>query len=278
MPDRWINEDGYSLNAVHGYTRFLVNFIREARPHYLMAAFDESLGSGFRHELYPDYKSNRALPDESLAFQLAACRQVTELIGMACYACERYEADDYIASAARLARRENFPVTVVTRDKDLVQVMAQECDEWWDYAGEKRLSKAEWELAQAMKVSQMADWLALTGDSIDAIPGVPGVGKLTATRLLAAYGDLAGIYANLDRLPDSGIRSALRIQKALIDNREQVLLARQLTGLYDKAIRARSTKAFGFAPSYKGVAEFLISLGCGERWAATVVKDLEALA
>lgn len=276
MPDRWFNNEGYSLNAIHGYARFLVNFIRETKPQFLMAAFDESLGSGFRHTLYPDYKSNRALPDEALAFQLEACRRITELMGIRSFACATYEADDYIASAARLARRDQLAVTVVSRDKDLAQVMAAETDEWWDYAGANRLRKAEWESRQQLQVTQVADWLALMGDSIDAIPGVPGIGKLSASRLLAAYGDIAGIYRNLEALPDSGIRSAKRIQQALSEHRDQLLLARQLTGLYDRAIKARSTKTFAYRVSTGGLGDYLQAVGCSPRWTESIVKDLES--
>tara|TARA_R100000687_G_C6435865_1_gene158091 strand:- start:405 stop:1313 length:909 start_codon:yes stop_codon:yes gene_type:complete len=276
MPDRWFSEQGYSLNAVHGYTRFLVNFINEVRPSFLMAAFDESLGSGFRHELYADYKSNRALPDEALAFQLDACRRITELVGIKSYACANYEADDYIASAARLARRDELPVTVVSRDKDLAQVMSAEQDEWWDYAGARRLRKAEWENQQQIKVHQVADWLALMGDSIDAIPGVPGIGKLSATRLLTAYGDIEGIYRNLELLPASGLRSAKRIQQALRDNREQLLLARQLTGLNDRAIKARSSRAFSYRITSGGLSDYLQQLGCSPRWSLSIERDLES--
>jgi 5'-3' exonuclease len=283
MPDRWFNEDGCSLNVVVGYTRFLVNFIREACPHYLMAAFDESLGSGFRHSLYADYKSNRALPDEALAFQLMACRRITELMGIKSYACANYEADDYIASAARLARRDQLALTVVSRDKDLVQVMIAEHDEWCDYAGAKRLRKAQWEGAQQMQVGQMADYLALMGDSADAIPGVPGIGKLGASRLLAAYGDIDGIYRNLEALPESGIRSAKRIQQALMEHREQLLLARQLTGLYDRVIPDTNSELFSYGrftkgQSTQGLADYLQEIGCGLHWTQTIVKDFEAIA
>lgn len=278
MPDRWFNRDGYSLNAIHGYTRFLVNFVRETRPQYAMAAFDESLGSGYRHTLYPGYKSNRALPDDALAFQLTACRRITELVGLKSYACATYEADDYIASAARIARGDNVPVTVVSRDKDLVQVMVSDGDEWWDYAGAKRLRKSEWEQAQGLKVAQVADWLALMGDSIDAIPGVPGIGRLGAARLLAAYGDIDGIYRNLGSLPGSGIRSAKRIQQALLEHREQLLLARQLTGLHDRAIRARGSKAFVYRVKTAGLGNYLSALGCSARWTESIVNDLESAA
>lgn len=274
LPERWFNEQGYALNAVYGYTRFLCNFLREVSPEFLMAAFDESLGSGYRHQLYPEYKSNRVLPDEGLAFQLAACRTITEQLGIKSYAGARYEADDYIASAASLAGRDGLAVTVVSRDKDLVQVMQRGEDEWWDYANGRRWRRAQWEAEQQLKVSQVADWLALVGDSVDAIPGVPGIGRLTAARLLARFGDIAGIYSHLDELADSGIRGAARVRAALVAHRQQVLLARRLTGLHVGAIRARGSEAFRYRPRLNGLQAHLEALGCGRPWSRRIVDDL----
>lgn len=275
MPDNWYNPQGYPLNAVYGYARFLVNFIRETTPSHVLAAYDESLGSGYRHALYPDYKSNRALPDEALAFQLSACRAVGEALGIRSYACAQFEADDYIAAGARVAAKAGIPVTVVSRDKDLVQVVQSDEDEWWDYAADKRLSRQAWEAEQQLKVGQIADWLALMGDSIDAIPGVPGVGSKTAKALLAAFGSLDGIYANLDNLADCGIRGAARIREALCLYRDQVYLARKLTGLNDRALRLRNCKAFEFKAKPEALAQCLLALGCGNRWTQSVVADLE---
>lgn len=275
MPDNWYNAEGYPLNAVYGYARFLVNFVRETRPRYLLAAYDESLGSGYRHALYPDYKSNRALPDDALAFQLSACRALGEALGIRSYACSRFEADDYIAAGARIAAKAGVPVTVVSRDKDLVQAVQQDADEWWDYAAGKRLSRQAWEAEQDLKVGQIADWLALMGDSIDAIPGVPGVGNKTAKALLAAFGSLDGIYANLENLADSGIRGVSRIREALRLHREQVYLARKLTGLNDRALRVRSCKPFAFKAKPDALADCLLALGCGDRWTESLVADLE---
>lgn len=275
MPDNWYNAEGYPLNAVYGYARFLVNFIRETRPSHVLAAYDESLGSGYRHTLYPDYKSNRALPDESLAFQLSACRTLGESLGIRSYACARFEADDYIAAGARVAAKVGMPVTVVSRDKDLVQAVRHDSDEWWDYAANKRVSRRHWENEQQLKVDQIADWLALMGDSIDAIPGVPGVGSKTAKALLATFGSLDGIYANLDNLADSGIRGPARVRESLSLYREQVYLARQLTRLNDRALRVRSCKPFEFKANPEALAQCLLALGCGERWTQGLLADLE---
>ena len=89
MPDRWHTPDGMPLNAVYGYTRFLLEFIEQQQPANLAAAFDESLGSCFRNDIYPAYKASRELPDEALAFQLEACRSVTELLAVPAFSGSR---------------------------------------------------------------------------------------------------------------------------------------------------------------------------------------------
>lgn len=99
LPDHWFSEDdSYPTAAVYGYTAFLVRLLKKHQPQRIAACFDESLDQCFRNEIYPDYKSSRALPDEALAFQLRACQTITRLLGIATYASERYEADDLLGS------------------------------------------------------------------------------------------------------------------------------------------------------------------------------------
>lgn len=272
-PDRWFSPEGYSLNAVYGYLQFLLKLLAEERPAHLMAAFDESLGSGFRHRIDPGYKGNRVLPDEALAFQLAACRRVSEALGIACFAGDDYEADDYIAAAARLARRRRLPVTVVTRDKDLAQVLHRADDQWWDVAGDRRLHKAEWEARAGIRTDQVADWLALVGDSIDAIPGVPGVGAVTATRLLQHFDNLDRLYARLERLPQSGIRGAAALQGRLAAHEQQVRRARQLTGLLADIDELRSLRALRYRlPPADRLGACLRELGFDAAWCERLAR------
>ena len=183
MPDRWFTRAGEPVQAVYGYTKFLLDLIASTGPaFYGAAAFDESLGSNYRNDIYPAYKSHRELPDEALAFQLEACRRVTEKAGLACYSGPRYEADDYLASIARLFQERDIPVTVITRDKDLGQIMQQPEDNWWDFAQGVTLDKAGFEQKFGVRPAQFADFLALVGDPVDDIPGVAGVGAKTAAR------------------------------------------------------------------------------------------------
>lgn len=231
MPDQWHHEDGWPLNAVYGYARFLLEFLETSRPDHCAAAFDESLGTCFRNEIFPSYKSSRELPDDALAFQLKACRELTEHLGIPCFGGPRYEADDYLATLGRLYRERGIAVSVLTRDKDLGPILQGPDDLWWDYAGGVSLDAAAFTEKFGVTPNQFADYLALVGDPIDDIPGVPGVGAKTAAKLLQNYGNLQNLGEKLDQVGASSIRGAARIEANLTEHWQQVLIARQLTGL-----------------------------------------------
>ena len=229
LPENWHSPEGWPLNAVYGYTRFLLEFLDGHTPVHCAAAFDESLGSCFRNDIYPQYKSSRELPDEALAFQLTACKMVTGHLGIACYAGPRYEADDYLASLARLYRETGIPVSILTRDKDLGQIIQGPKDLWCDYAAGISLNDEAFTAKYGVHPGQFADYLALVGDPIDDIPGVPGVGAKTASRLLQAYAGIEELGLHLDTIGDLGLRGAARIQTNLKEHWPQVLLAKRLT-------------------------------------------------
>lgn len=261
MPDHWHSPQGWPLNAVYGYTRFLLEFLDREAPEHCAAAFDESLGSCFRNDLLPGYKSSRELPDEALAFQLDSCREVTERLGIPCYGGERYEADDYLASLARVCRQQGMPVAIMTRDKDLGQIIEHEDDRWWDYAAGLSLDGAGFSDKFGVRPDQFADYLALVGDPVDDIPGVPGVGAKTAAKLLQACGNLDALWLRLEEIPSMGIRGAARIQQNLLDHREQVELARQLTVLEDSVPGVEDLPQFSLRPeAINSLVDFLEEL------------------
>ncbi|MEP5566619.1 MAG: 5'-3' exonuclease H3TH domain-containing protein [Halioglobus sp.] len=263
MPDQWHNADGISLNAVYGYANFLHDFIAKThRSPWVAAAFDESLGSCFRNEIYSDYKSSRALPDEALAFQLEACRTITERCGIPCYGGERYEADDYLATLARLARLQDVPVTVVTRDKDLGQLLVSPKDAWWDFAANQTLDSAAFQQRFGVRPDQFADYLGLVGDKVDDIPGVPGVGAKTAAALIASLGGLEQIEQAMDQVAELPLRGAARLQERLIEHWPQALLSKRLAQLDSDISELTSLTEFSLTQeSTADVADYLVSLG-----------------
>ena len=141
MPDRWAATNGRPTETVYGYALWLYRFLRDQQPRKVVACFDESLSSCFRNEIYPDYKSSRALPDDDLAFQLLACKRITELMGVSCYASPVYEADDLIGTFAHAAFRKDLPYVILSRDKDLSQLLYGENAALWNYPDDEPLQQ-----------------------------------------------------------------------------------------------------------------------------------------
>lgn len=261
MPDNWHNPAGYPLNAVYGYGQFLLRFLQQAQPSQLAVAFDESLGSCFRNAIYPGYKASRALPDELLAFQLEACKALTDCLGILTLASERFEADDIIATLASRAQRDGRSVSIVSRDKDLGQLLMLPDDHLWDFAASRRIYRKQLYQHFAVYPEQLVDYLALVGDPIDDIPGVPGIGKKTAASLLHKFGSVDTLYADLTAVERCGLRGANRISKTLHDHSEQVQLAQQLVRL-DTGVPLGGIEALHWQPPAKHIVQqYLDDLG-----------------
>jgi 5'-3' exonuclease len=236
LPDLWFSEkELWPTAAVYGYTAFLHRLLKEQQPRRVGVCFDESLDQCFRNDIYADYKCSRALPDEALAFQLSACKRVTQLMGLQAYASHRYEADDLLGSLYHSCQRSKVPIAVLTRDKDLGQLLcyssvSRQQDFLWDYtsANKDKAYAQDIEHKFGVRPNQLVDYLALVGDSVDDIPGVPGVGKKTAQVLLQQFGSIEQIFKQLDMLPTLSIRGAKQLAEKLDACREQIVIAQQL--------------------------------------------------
>ncbi|MDM3872625.1 5'-3' exonuclease H3TH domain-containing protein [Porticoccus sp. W117] len=228
LPDNWHSEEGWPTNAVQGYASWLLTLLEKRQPQYLAAAHDESLGSGFRHQTYPDYKANRALPDEALEFQLNACRELADLLGIAHFASSSHEADDIIGTLAEQGRNEGFSPVILSRDKDLAQLL-QPGELMWDFPNNEPKGLEQLQAEFGVQLSQLADYLALTGDAIDNIPGVPGIGPKTAAAILQSFASIDDIFANTDQLSALPIRGAASLADKLAPYKEQLQITRQLT-------------------------------------------------
>jgi 5'-3' exonuclease len=223
---------GRQVNAFYGYANFLLDLLDQDNPRCIVVAFDESLTSSYRNEIYPAYKANRELPPPELERQFDLCRRFTAAMGISELASHRYEADDIIGTLARVHRERGRSCVVVTRDKDLTQVL-RPGDEFWDFASRKRIPYEQIAGAFGVLPERMADYLALTGDPVDNIPGVPGVGKKTATALLTEFENLEQLYDDLERVRGLPIRGAARIVEKLAAHRDLAMLARRLTVIAD---------------------------------------------
>jgi 5'-3' exonuclease len=228
MPDDFVNAAGQPTNAVYGFSGFLCSLLEQTSAEHVAIAFDESLTTSYRNEIYPEYKANRDPAPEELKRQFGWARAVAEAMGLRCYADGRYEADDLIGTLAEYWRARGHPICVVTSDKDLAQVIG-EADHWWDFSRNQKLNARQLTEKFGVEPRQMADFLALTGDSVDNIPGVPGIGPKSAAALLAQFGDLDSLYERLDEVPALPIRGAKSIHRKLADHRGAAELARRLT-------------------------------------------------
>jgi 5'-3' exonuclease len=228
MPPDIIDRDGNPTRAVYGFARFLTDLLERRQPQYAAVAFDETHGSSFRHRLYPAYKANREAAPEELRRQFALCREFCRHLGLAEFASQEYEADDLIGTLAQLCRQQGLRVTVVSRDKDLTQLLGPE-DVFWDYSDSAEYRYHEIAERFGALPERMADYLALRGDSVDNVPGVPGVGAKTAAALMHLFASLDELFERVDLVADLPVRGAARLKSRLLDARGVAYRARALT-------------------------------------------------
>jgi len=232
MPSDMVDADGNATHALYGFARFLSDLLEQVRPERIGVAFDLSLRNviSYRNGIYPAYKANRESPPADLERQFALCREFCRHMGLAEYASAEYEADDIIGTLAARSRAAGLRNVLVTRDKDLSQLI-RDGDVFWDYTGNVRYHYHDIGPRFGAAPELIADFLALTGDSVDNIPGVPGVGKKTATELFRIFGSLDELYENLHRIPLLKLRGASAVAAKLLQHKEAAYLARRLTGI-----------------------------------------------
>jgi 5'-3' exonuclease len=232
MPPDMVDGDGNATHALYGFARFLSDFVESVRPERIAVAFDESLRgqASFRCGIFPAYKANRELPPADLRRQFTLCREFCRHLGIAEFASSEYEADDIIGTLAARARAAGLANVVVSRDKDLSQLI-RDGDVYWDYTGNARYHYRDIGARFGAAPESIADFLALTGDAVDNIPGVPGVGRKTAAELFAHFGSLDELYANLGRVATLKLRGAATLAAKLLAHKEAAYLARRLTGI-----------------------------------------------
>ncbi|WP_045757647.1 5'-3' exonuclease [Xanthomonas albilineans] len=258
IPDEFQDAQGWPTNAVHGFARFLLDLLERERPQHIVVAFDEALDTCFRHRLYPAYKANRAPAPDALRRQFAHCQALCAALGLCVLADHHYEADDLIGSALHRARGDGFHGVIVSADKDLSQLLL-ECDEQWDYGRGQRWGAAGVKARYGVHAQQIADYLALSGDAIDNIPGVTGIGAKSAAILLAHFGDLDTLLARVDEVAFLRLRGAVQMAVRLREQRQHALLWRQLTTIALDAPLHTATPQFT-----RGTADTDILLGLCE--------------
>ncbi len=263
MPPDMADADGNATHALFGFARFLGDLLERAKPGHIAVAFDESLATSFRNRIYPAYKANREPAPADLMWQFTRCREFCRLVGLAEFGSPDYEADDIIGTLATRARRAGVLVTLVTRDKDMAQLV-REGDVYWDYTANARYGYDQIEGRFGVTPERFADYLALTGDSVDNIPGVPGVGPKTAVVLMRAFDSLDALYANLERVRSLPVRGASKLPERLALHRDAAYLARQLTAIAcDMPLEAPHDRLRPRAPDLAGLNAFFDRCGFG---------------
>ncbi|PWC94998.1 DNA polymerase [Azospirillum sp. TSO5] len=218
--------DGTPVNAVLGFSNMLLKLLADAKAEAVAVVFD-SKRLNFRNEFYPDYKAHRPEPPEELKPQFALIREATEAFCLPCLELEGFEADDLIATYARLAQEAGRQVTIVSSDKDLMQLVRPGVG-MFDPMKNKSIGPDEVFEKFGVPPEKVVDVQALAGDSVDNVPGVPGIGVKTAAQLITEYGDLEALLANAEK-----IKQPARRQK-LIEFADLARVSRRLVLLDDQ--------------------------------------------
>ncbi|HEX6510538.1 MAG TPA: 5'-3' exonuclease H3TH domain-containing protein [Chloroflexota bacterium] len=262
LPDM-VDREGNPVHAVFGFARFLGDLIERIRPRYIAVAFDQRLSNSYRSRIYPAYKANREPTPVHLTRQFEQCRKVCQHLGIAAFTHCEYEADDIIGTLSCLMRDEGVRSAFITRDKDLAQLV-RDGDLFWDYGARDQFGYHDIRRYYGVTPERFADYLALTGDTSDNIPGIPGIGPRTAATLMKEFESLDELYADLGRVADLKFRGAKSLSQRLSEYRDSAYLARQLTritcdldlGVDREGLRRRR-------PNLSGLGGFYDQLGFG---------------
>ncbi|MBO9506764.1 DNA polymerase I [Thalassospira sp. A3_1] len=215
--------DGTPVNAVYGFCTMLMKLRENTKPDHMAVIFDTK-GKSFRNDFYPEYKAHRPPPPEELVPQFGLIRDATRAFNLPSIELEGYEADDLIATYARQAEAEGSDVIIVSSDKDLMQLVTDRV-QMFDAMKNRTIGAPEVLEKFGVPPDKVIDIQALAGDSVDNVPGVPGIGIKTAAQLIDEYGDLDGL---LERAGE--IKQPKRREK-LIENAELARISRDLVTL-----------------------------------------------
>ncbi|HLY52616.1 MAG TPA: 5'-3' exonuclease H3TH domain-containing protein [Steroidobacteraceae bacterium] len=257
------DRDGHSTHAVFGFARFIGDLIERVRPAYIAVAFDARRRDSYRSRIDPAYKANREPAPIELVRQFERCRELCRHLGLAHFVHPEYEADDIIGTLGRQMREAGVRAAFITRDKDLAQLM-RDGDLLWDFGARGQFGYHDIERHFGVAPERFADYLALTGDESDNIPGVPGIGPRTAASLMKAFASLDELYGDLGRVACLRIRGASTLAARLAEHRERVYLSRRLTHIAcDVPLAAEVAALRRRPPDLPGLGAFYDGLGFG---------------
>jgi 5'-3' exonuclease len=269
--------DGSLVHAAHGFTGTLLRMLGDLRPTHFACVFDHAMTS-FRNELWPTYKEGRTEAPADLDPQFDLCEEAARALGVPLLLVPDFEADDAIATAADAIVASDADAVVVTSDKDLSQLVREDGRvTLLDFAKGQRLDADGVRQRFGVSPAQIPDYLALVGDAVDNLPGVPGIGPKTAAQLLAGFATLDAIPTAIESWRALGVRGADALAERFAAHRDRALVVRELARLRhdapgaDLALdalvwrgpdRERSVELFGRL-GWKGIAKRVAALSTG---------------
>lgn len=248
------NSKGFPTNAILGFTKMLLKLLADKEPKYIAIVFDAK-GPTFRHEIYQEYKANRPAMQEDMAVQLPLIKEIIDKLGIMMLEQVGYEADDIIGTMARMSEEKGFSVVMVSGDKDFRQLISPNIS-MWDTMKDRVTDYPSLKEAFGIEPTKFIDVMGLSGDSVDNIPGVRGVGEKTALNLIKEFGSFEGVFERL-----AGIKRR-KLKENLESCRDQALLSRKLVTI-DR-----------FVPIEEDLEQLRISSPSGDALAG-IFRDLE---
>jgi len=229
LPQHLKNSEGFPTGLLTGFTNFISTLQKQHESDYIIFAIDTK-GNSFRNEIDPNYKANRSLPPEELIMQLPIAIEWIDKMGYKTLGRVGYEADDMIATVVHFAKEKGYNVRVVSHDKDLFQLIDDGKVVLVDAIKKQTMDEDACFEKYGIAPKQFIDYQAILGDSADNIPGVRGIGKVGAQKLLAEYGTLDNIYANIESVKPLGV------QKKLIEFKNNAYMSKELVTLKHDAL------------------------------------------
>jgi DNA polymerase-1 len=225
LPDTISTSTGTLTNAVFGFTSMLLKLMEEHRPDVIIGAFD-SRGPTFRHEISKEYKATRKKMPDELSHQMSLIKEVFNSFNIPSMEATGYEADDIIATLVDRSASHFDEVIIVSSDKDILQLVSEKVNVMAIRKGITDICIYDSENVRekfGVEPSLIQDYLALTGDVSDNIPGIPGIGPKTAKELIGEFGSLENIYGNLEKIKSEKLRGLL------VENEKSARMSKSLT-------------------------------------------------
>ena len=236
LPQHLKNKEGFPTGLLTGFTNFIATLQKQHDSDYLIFAID-SKGPTFRNEIDPNYKANRQAPPPELTMQLPIAIEWIDKMGYKTLGKIGFEADDMIATVVKLAKEKGYNVRIVSHDKDLYQLIDDGKIVLVDAIKKATVDEEACYTKYGVTPKQFIDYQSILGDSADNVPGVKGIGKVGAEKLLKEFGSLDNIYANIDAIKGAN-------QKKLIESKAQAYMSKQLVSLRDDVLESLDFEEF----------------------------------